>query len=232
MTKRRFFIIGTIALSMLATLVFLWFGGSNISADAPVILDQQEVGFRYRVGAPDAKTLRIEVDYDTQSVGGVLGYQKAVAARSARYATANSTRPIEVDVTFNKPLPLEQFNAFTEKYGLQPRDFVIRTIDPDGQRSTISGALSGDEGISQETIDRMLLSSGGTVQGLVNFRATLVGASYAQLAADRNVFLVDALEAELKDKAVGLRPKQDRAAIEYTPRSLYWFLEDLGLVQN
>jgi hypothetical protein len=230
--KSRFLIGGAIALVVISALVYLSFGGTNISADAPTLVDQQEAGFRYRIGAPDSRTLRIDVDYDTRTVAGVLGYQKSVAARSARYAKDNAGRLIEVDVTFNKPLPVQQFNSFVEKYGLQPRDFVIRSIDPDGQRSTISGALTAGEGISQETIERMLLASGGTVRGVVDFRATLLGSAYPQLSADSNVFLVDALEAELKDKAATLRPNQDRAAIEYTPRSLYWFLEDLGLVQK
>ena len=230
--RSRSLIFSAIALAVLSALAYLWLGGLNISADSPTLADQQETGFHYRIGAPDSLTVRIDVDYDTKTADGVLGYQKAVAARSAHYAEANTGRLIEVDVTFNKPLPMEQFNSFVEKYGLQPRDFVIRSIEPDGQRSTISGALTTGEGISQETIERMLLANGGTVRGVVSFRAMLLGATYPQLSADGNVFLVDALEAELKDKASTLRPNQDRAAIEYTPRSLYWSLEDLGLVQK
>ncbi len=231
MNRRRSFIAGTIALGLVSTLAFLWFGGPSILANGPTLLEGQETGFHYRIGALDSRTLRIDVDYDTRTVAGVLGYQEAVATRSAGYAAANSGRRIEVDITFNKPLPLEQFDTFVQRYGLQPRDFAIRTLNPDGQRGTISGALAEGESISQESIDR-LLSGMGTVRGVVSFRATLLGAKYGELAADSNVFLVDALEAELKDKAAALRPGQDRAAIEYTPRSLYWYLEDLDLVQK
>lgn len=231
MTRR--FIILTAVLSTIAAIALFWFGSRNSAAVAPLLLDRQEDGFHYRVVAEDDRVLRIEVDYQTNSVAGILGYKKAIVQRSAQYAAANPDKQITADITLIQPLSVDQFGALSNDYNLQPLDAVIRIIDSNGQRATISGALKQGEGIAeiQDAITRLTLNGSGSssVKGVIAFRTTLSGSTYTKLAASGNVFLVDALESDLKDQAVGLRANQEYANIKYVGKNPYWYMEDLGL---
>lgn len=249
MAKRTIAIPGVISLA--AVLALLWWGVPRSAADPLVLVDKQETGFRYTI-IDDAQeqAVRIVVDYNSDTVDGVMGYKNAVAQRSASYATSNSDRRLEVDVTLNGPMSLEQFKQFTQMYDFQPKDFVIRTIAPDGQRGTISGALTPGEVISQETLDRLLTSQpdpaapsqgdasmldptspSSRMRGVVAFRGSLLGSNYGVVAADTRVVLVDAVESELKDEALTLRPAADRSRVQYTPKNPYWYMEELGLLR-
>ena len=254
MSKR---IVGAIVLLGIIAIVGLTgLTRSESSADPLVLADRQAVGFRYQIIAEDEQILRIQLDYDTGSVPGILAYKSAVVQRAAQYAATHLTQPFEVDVTLTHPISPEEFEDLVQSYHLQPTDFVVRTVHVDGHRETISGAFAGTTPVDisqevQDAIDGMLRSysdpsapapddntpSGAnpvnpiTVRGVVAFRANLLGSYYTDLAIDTSIFLVDALEAELKDEAVAIRPGQERFNVMYTPRSLYWFLEDLGLVQ-
>lgn len=236
------------------------FNVPNTGADTPLLADRQETGFRYRVIAEDDSKLRIEVDYDASTQAGVLAYQAGAGQRAAEYASSNADQRLIADITFNKPLSLEQLQELTDRYGLQPVDLVVRTVDAGGQRGTISGAIGEGESLvqAQEAIERLTGgssmaegsskaqapvtgTSGGkdtavenlvNVVGVVAFRTTLLGSSYEAVSSDSNVFLVDALESVLRAEAKELRPGQDQSAINYIGKNPYWYMEDLGLVQE
>lgn len=249
MVKRTIAI--TSVISLVAAFALLWWGVTRSAADPLVLVDKQETGFHYTIiDDKQAQAVRIVVDYNSDTVDGVMGYKNAVAQRSASYAASNLDRRLEVDVTLNSPISLEQFKQFAQTYDLQPTDFVIRTVAPDGQRGTISGALASGEAISQETLDRLLASQpdpsapspnddsvsdppspSSTMRGVVAFRGSLLGSNYGVVAGDAKVVLVDAIESELKDDALTLRPAADRSSIQYTPKNPYWYMEELGLLQ-
>ncbi len=214
----------------------LWFGSQNIAAESTILADQQLPGLHYVIMSGEEQSAIIQVEYDTKSADGILQYKDTVAQLSREYALAHPDTSFIVDVTFKRPMSIEDFRTLNSNYRAKPVDFALRTVASDGERGTISGAAEKAGDISTEAVDRIFNSvqenqKGVTLKGVVSFRANITGATYDALSSDGNIFLVDALQPYLTDETVRLKPSVAPSEVDYHTPNPYWFMEEVGLIQ-
>ncbi|HEX8220418.1 MAG TPA: hypothetical protein VF914_14575 [Chloroflexia bacterium] len=219
-------------LILIAAVAIYWLGGTRLAAQATTLADTQLDGFRYTIFTANDDSAYVQVQFDLTTADGINGYKRGASAVSNLYAASHLNQPVRVDLTFNHPISLEEFESFSGKYGLDPQDFGIRVM-AGNERWTISG-LAEKGVIDREAVQRQLTSIEATTKsaeflGVVYAHAEVPGNLYRKLAADPSVFLADAVQPYLIEQAVALKPSVAEAVDYYCP-NVYWAMENLGLV--
>lgn len=231
---RKNSILTLLAVMVLTAYAVLWFATNTGMAQAAQLAAKQFNSFSYTISSSTDSQASINVKYNTQSVANLNAYKSEAAQISSQYAVAHSGKIFVVDITFNRPLTIDEYQKFVTSYNLTAVDFAIRTVTTSGQRGTISGSLENSQTISAEEVNSIL----NTVQkhnsvkmlGVISSQVKINGNKYKALATDNNVYLVNALRSYLTDEATRLKPSLKASQISYYNPDPYWYLENFGLV--
>jgi hypothetical protein len=233
MFKRVIVIISPLLL--IAIISLLWLGSSsNAAASETKLAEKQMQNFKYTIVANDKDEVLVQVSHKSAFASDIEKYRDEVTQLSQKHASANSNKKFGLTVTFKKPVSFEHFRKMLDIYSIEPSVIAIRTMSESGERGTISGLFDKSKGVPQADIDRIFISlqkSGKNVNalGIVDFEATILGSKYANLVADKDVYLADALDSVLTDEAKKLKP--NAKSTKYRGPFPYWLMEDFGLVK-
>lgn len=162
------------------------------------------------------------VMYDTSSAVGINAYVQENKAQAPAVFGKHAT--VKTLVTFTRPLSFDAFRKLTGQPGVTVQSFGIRGMDPDGTRSTIFGQPKGADLAGEQVWKDVKGNS--NFKGFFSVTATLNAAAYAALNKAPDVFLVDLMDAVVRDEVTD----------HYSPenvqlKSPYWDMEDLGMVK-
>lgn len=168
--------------------------------------------------------------YDRESL---LAY--ADAARANVDAAFAQHEIVPALLTFQRPIPVEEFPNLIDRPGATTISYHIRTIEPDGRRGTIGGAPEPDgtlldmDHLTDFTLRQEAKGASPLrVLGVIDVEVAVDRSAYEALSKLDDVFLVDLTRAVVVD----LLPAQFRQQVpisEVHLEPLYWHLEDAGL---
>ncbi len=168
------------------------------------------------------------VAYDSTQRDGILKYAESVRQVGRRAFDGQTTVPALV--TFRHPIPPNRFSELMQQSSAKVKSYRIRTVRPNGERGTLTGAPESDGTIfDPQHAARLLRDRPDTVQGMVDAEIIINVRGYDSLSlAATEVFLVDTLrvaaQAELVKKGRNDVPVEK---IYLIPP--YWALEKFGL---
>ena len=168
----------------------------------------------------------------TGNVGAIVVYDFHSATSLQNYVAANktllnevvaSTEPVEVLITFRSPVPVNQFRSWVQITGLN----VLHSQLREAGRVTIGIEAQANDPLAQRDIDKF---AHGSIQGVINTRATVAANQLAGLAGDPTVFLVDVSPTWVRRDLVAAGIAGGATA-RVEVDSPYWDMETLGLAK-
>lgn len=160
----------------------------------------------------------------------LLAHKNKVVAEKHRQAIAiakqSGRKENLVTVTFSRALSLEELEQLVKEYNVRVKFYEARAIDHQGTRVTIGLAPTKEKFLPEE-FEQMLSDpqqTGAKMKcvGFIDLVGYLEVENLPRLQQDPRVFLVD----NSADQAFIDNPKDKPMP------SLYWHLEDLGLLQG
>ncbi len=174
---------------------------------------------------------QVEYKADTiQSLQNYVALNKALTAQLFQ----DGLKDFAVIVTFNRPLPLDDFRAWVAATHLNVNGFTLRVMAKDGSRVTVGGAPTGGQLIEdarlKSILDRVAEHGATDVRGFISVEGVVAAADYNQLIANNDVFLVDVTRSVIRQRLAKVAPSVhlDLSAIVVPPT--FPIMEDLGLV--
>lgn len=227
---------------------FVWSPTGSAKPDGPTyFLDETDgaTNVRYGVAYSDGQ-LNGGVNYEFRTAEGVRKYQD-FNRRTVERLLASSQGQLYALVVFNRPLPQSEFEQLVKSYSLIPYAYSLRAVAPNGMRTTIYGGPANGSLVPADTmsmIARDVQARDGTnISGWIDVSTQVGRPDLAKLINDPRVFTVDATETLLRGSITPTKLQNagananivDAAArgeihIQISRVSLFWSLEDLGLL--
>jgi hypothetical protein len=227
---------------------FVWSPTANAKPEGPVyFLDATDgaTNVHYGVAYSDGQ-LNGGVTYEFRTAEGVRKYLDFNRRTIEKLLQSNQSQ-IYALVVFNRPLPQGEFEQFVQSYGMNPYAYSLRAVAPNGMRTTIYGGPANGSLIPADTINMIAKDiqerDNTSIRGWIDVSTVISRPNLVKLMNDPRVYTVDATETLFRNSitptkldSAGANSDIVRAAtqgdlhIQISRVSLYWSLEDLGLV--
>lgn len=187
------------------------------------------------------------VTYDYLSTEGVEAY--IAFSRTASQAIGQRSEGIvPIKVIFSHPLAQGAFEQFAQTYAVEVQSYTIRAVEPNGMRVTISGGPEGGIIVPPHLLKLVTSDiterSATEVKGWIEAVITTTPQNLARMQRDPDVFVTEAAYTLISDAftaenlaragatqaAIADIQAQHNRSVQITGPSLYWILEDAGLV--
>lgn len=202
-------------------------------------------GIQYGVAYSDGQ-LNGGVAYEFRTIEGVRKYQGFNLRTIDQLIRANQNQ-FYVLVIFNRPLSQGEFEQLTQTYQLIPYAYTLRAIAPNGMRTTIYGGPANGNLIPTDRINMVAKDiqerDGTTIRGWIDVSTVISGPQLIELLKDPRIYTIDATETLFRNSITPAKlinagvssdilqsATQGEMHIQISRVSLYWSLEDLGLV--
>ncbi len=222
---------------------------SGRAGQPTVILDLDDGGVRYTASFdPMAQRVDATRNYDYLSEAGIRRYIATNQTRMEEFGQRNAGR-LRVNVVFSHPLTQAEFAAFARDYDLVVHSYQMRAVERDGKRVTIAGAPYEGTLVPEQfmnmALDDIAARGAAEFKGWIETEVTTVPAQLRKMQLDKRIVVLEVgptlvLEAltRMALRQAGatsstmdkLQNKPDREVIQISGPSLYWGLEDIGLV--
>lgn len=194
------------------------------SAAGPLRIPSEDGEFMVIVDRDSGTTVNVNLHDPTPRDA----YFAANRKRIAELLAAPPGSPVEVTVTFQKPVDWEEFVALRDDVGLQPWSYTFAEIRPEGQKWALDHSVVPDDELIASA-HREADYAGVRLLGMMVAEGTIpVSAEgLGKLAADPRVLLADTTSVEaiqiLEEHGIAVPPKDDRADVHIP--SPYWNLD-------
>ncbi|WP_152412916.1 hypothetical protein [Nitrolancea hollandica] len=194
------------------------------STSGPLRIPSEHGGFMVIVHRDDGPTVNVNFDDPTARDTYFAANRERIAALLAD----PPGNPIEVKVTFQKPVEWEQFVALRDDVGLQPWSYTFAEISPEGQKWALDHSVVPDDELiasahREADYAGVCLLGMMVVEGTIPISAEGLG----KLAADPRVLLADTTSVEamqiLEEHGIPV-PSIDDGPDVHIP-SPYWGLD-------
>lgn len=177
-----------------------------------------------------------EVAYPRETAAQVREYA-GVQQQLAQQLIANGATSIKATIVFRHPLKQSAFERFVATNNLTDvAAYKLRFKANRGERITISGGPNATELVPQDLLSTAVNAvqerEAGALLGWVEVQATISSQSYDALLRDKSVYLVDVSEAVIGAAFADDEVARTASVDVIMDSSLYWTLEDRGLVSN
>jgi len=254
MTNRRYNIHIIWMISVLfAIFVVLYISPTLGQAQQPVVLvSHTEKGIHYSAAFdPIYQEINGSIHYDYMSPQGVQAYIEFNKQAYAALSAPSQQRPLYINIVFRRPLSLQEFQNFVSTYGLSVHRYRMRAVEIDGTRVTIDGAPMGKQLVPPTYLERVLQDirtrNDAQFKGCIEVEATVQPEQLTRLQNAPEVFVIEAVYGLIykaltpsKLQRAGATAETIRRIqegegwplVQITHPSLYWALEDMGMVNK
>lgn len=194
----RIVAIIVVALAMIGTTLFLGMrqpDPSNAASTVPEIASEHG-GFSVVLRPDDPPAVRFDL-FDPASSEAYYGANEKRIQQLINQPAGHDD-PINVTLTFNEPVPWEDFVALRDKVGLQPSTLTFAERGPKGEKWALDVLQSLPDEELVSFVNRDALNANTTVLGVILVEASITPdpATLGVLATDPRVFAVDTVRIE------------------------------------
>lgn len=240
--KKRWWLLVLVPLILIST-VFLMSSRGSLAGNPVTLIDAQHGTIRMSASFDPLGEVHGEVEYDYLSDKGVKEYITFSREMSQQIAQRSSGL-VRIKVNFSRPLSAQEFKEFVKVYELQVHAYTMRAVEKNGMRVTISGGPDGDQLIPPHFFNLAVTDvanrNAAEFHGFIDADITTTPALLGKMQKDARVFVTEAAYTLIHDTMTPQALRQLNAseeAIQQTQwphvvigSSLYWGLEDYGLV--
>jgi hypothetical protein len=239
--KKRWWLLAFVPLILIST-VFLMSWRGSLAGNPVTLIDSQHGTIRMSASFdPVGQQLHGEVEYDYLSDKGVKEYITFSREMSQQIAQ-RSGGLVRIKVNFSRPLSAQEFKEFVKMYELQVNAYTMRAVEKNGIRVTISGGADGDQLIPPHFFNLAVtdVAAAAEFHGFIDADVTTTPALLGEMQKDARVFVTEAAYTLIYDTITPQALRQLNASEEAIQQaqwahvvigsSLYWGLEDYGLV--
>ncbi len=243
----RWIIGAAAALGLLGVLVLTRVGDAS-PRGVQLLVEQTANGISY-AAAFDTVQQRVDgrVSYDYISAEGVKAYLDFNRS-AAQQIAARPSSPVRINIVFSRPMSQAEFEQFVQSYQLTVHHYTIRAVESDGARVTIFGGPENGQLIPAAILDSVSADiktrNAADIKGWIETEVTTTPDHLQKMLDDPAVFTTEAAYTLIYDSLTAERLTQAGASaatlqaiqantdrtVQITHPSLYWSLEDLGMV--
>jgi len=188
------------------------------------------------------------VTYDYFSSKGIKAYIDFNRTASREIAQRLNDS-LSIKVVFSHPLSQAAFEQFVKTYHVEVHSYTMRAVDSNGMRITIAGGPEDGELVPQNLLKMVTGDitdrNSAEIKGWIEAEITTTPQDLDKMQHDPDVFVTeatytliyDALTPENLERAGATRAATEdiranrNRSVQITGPSLYWNLEDEGLVE-